>query len=63
MVHDDPKFVEEAMAALKSARHDVAALRDPMEALTALKGTQHFDVLITRVRLVRGRVGRGPFCQ
>lgn len=55
LVHDDPEFIEEATAALKSAGHDVLTLRDPIEALSALEGTQHFDILITRVRFPPGR--------
>src|SRR6266404_6483909 len=55
MVHDDPRFIEEATAALRSAGHDIATFGDPMEALNALEAAQHIDILITRVRFAPGR--------
>ena len=48
MVHDDPKFVEEAAAALRSAGHQIATFADPNEALSALEDTA-FKILVTRV--------------
>lgn len=55
MIHDDPRFIEEAAAALRSAGNDIATFRDPMEALNAVEAAQHFDILITRVRFAPGR--------
>ena len=37
LVHDDPSFIEEAAAALRTAGHDVATFIEPMEALNALE--------------------------
>jgi DNA-binding NtrC family response regulator len=54
MVHDDPKFIEEAARALGSAGHNVVTFGDPMEALTALENDR-FEILITRVRFPPGR--------
>jgi DNA-binding NtrC family response regulator len=53
-VHDDPEFIEEAAAALRLAGHKVVTFREPIEALSALE-TQHFDILITRVRFAIGQ--------
>ncbi len=55
MVHDEPKFSEEAAAALGLAGHAVATFRDPMEVLSALEAEERFDILITRVRFPPGR--------
>jgi DNA-binding NtrC family response regulator len=38
LVHDDPSFIEEAAAALRTAGHDVATFIEPMEALNARNG-------------------------
>jgi DNA-binding NtrC family response regulator len=55
LVHDDPKFVEEAAAALVRAGHQVATFQDPHEGLNALETAERFDILITRVRFPPGR--------
>jgi DNA-binding NtrC family response regulator len=54
MVHDDPRFSEEATSALALVGHRVVTFRDPNEALTALENTI-FEILITRVRFPPGR--------
>jgi DNA-binding NtrC family response regulator len=55
LVHDDPSFIEEAAAALRTAGHDVATFIEPMEALNALEAAQRFEILITRVRFAPGK--------
>ena len=55
LVHDDPSFIEEAAAALRTAGHDVATFMEPMEALNALEAAQRFKILITRVRFAPGK--------
>jgi DNA-binding NtrC family response regulator len=54
MVHDDPRFIEEAAAALRLAGHELTTFADPNQALTALEHTP-FEILITRVRFLPGR--------
>jgi len=55
LVHDDPRFAEEAAAAVRLAGHDVMIFQDPMTALDELESAPHFDVLITRARVPAGR--------
>jgi len=55
LVHDDPRFIEEAAAALRTAGYDVATFIEPMEALNALEAAQRFEILITRVRFAPGK--------
>ena len=54
LVHDDPEFIEGAVAALSLAGHKVVAFREPMEALNALE-TAQFEILITRARFPVGQ--------
>ena len=50
LVHDDPSFIEEAAAALRTTGHDVATFIEPMEALNALEAAQHFEILSRQSR-------------
>jgi DNA-binding NtrC family response regulator len=54
LLHDDPKFIEGAAAALRLAGHHVATFVQPLDALNALE-TEHFELLITRVRFPIGQ--------
>ena len=56
LVHDDPVFVEGALAALRNAGHDdVATFPDSMTALGALEAAKRIELLITRVRFPPGQ--------
>ena len=55
LVRDDPRFIEQAAAALRTAGHDVATFMEPMEALHALEAARRFKMLITRVRFAPGK--------
>src|SRR4029077_7404222 len=55
LVHDDPSFIEEAAAALRTTGHDVATFIEPMEALNALEAAQRFEILITGSRFAPGK--------
>jgi hypothetical protein len=43
LLHDDPKFIEAAAAALRLAGHQVAMFVQPLDALNALE-TEHFEI-------------------
>ena len=53
-VHDDPEFLEPAVAALRSAGYDVAAFSGSMAALPALEAAEKTELLITRVNFAAG---------
>jgi DNA-binding NtrC family response regulator len=55
VVHDDPQFVETAVAALTSAGHDVRTYTDTMAAMEALDAAQRLEILITRVAFPPGQ--------
>jgi CheY-like chemotaxis protein len=55
VVHDEPGFVEELVAALNLAGHQVAAYADPLAAWDALAATRLTEVLITRVQFPPGK--------
>ena len=55
LVHDDPEFIDGAVAALRLAGHKVDMFREPMEALSALE-TAQFAILITRARFPVGQL-------
>jgi DNA-binding NtrC family response regulator len=54
VVHDEPGFVDELMAALKLAGHQVVAFTDPLAAWDALAAPRQTEVLITRARFPPG---------
>jgi DNA-binding NtrC family response regulator len=49
IVHDDPAFLDPAVAALRLAGYDVAAFSDSMAAISALEAIEKTELLITRV--------------
>jgi DNA-binding NtrC family response regulator len=55
VVHDEPEFVDELVAALNFAGHQVAVFTDPLEAWDALAAARLTEVLITRVRFPPGK--------
>jgi DNA-binding NtrC family response regulator len=55
LVHDDPRFIEEAAAALRTAAHDVSTFQDPLDALNAIEAAPRFEILVTRVQFAPGR--------
>lgn len=55
LVHDDPRFVREATAALRAATIEVAAFTDPLAALNAVEAAQTVELLVTRVRFPLGK--------
>lgn len=54
IVHDDPQFLEPAVAALQLAGYDVAAFSGSMAALPALEAPRKTELLITRVHFPAG---------
>jgi DNA-binding NtrC family response regulator len=55
VVHDEPRFVNEVVAALNLADHQVAAFTDPLAAWDALAAARLTEVLITRVQFPPGK--------
>jgi CheY-like chemotaxis protein len=55
VVHDEPEFVDELLAALNLAGHGVVAFTDPLAAWDALEAVQQTEVLITRVQFALGK--------
>jgi DNA-binding NtrC family response regulator len=55
VVHDEPGFVEELVAALNFAGHQVAAFSDPLAAWDALAAPRLTELLISRVRFPLGK--------
>jgi DNA-binding NtrC family response regulator len=55
LVHDHPRFIEEAGAALRTAGHDVSTFQDPFDALNAIEAAPRFEILVTRVQFAPGR--------
>ena len=55
LVHDDWGFVEELIAALNLAGHQIAVFTDPLAAWDALAAARLTDVLITRVQFPPGK--------
>jgi DNA-binding NtrC family response regulator len=55
VVHNDLRFVEEVVKALRLVGRDVATFGDPVEALDAIDAMPHLDILLTRVRFPPGR--------
>jgi hypothetical protein len=43
LVHDDPRFIEEAALALRTAGHDVSTFQDPLDALNAIEAAPRFE--------------------
>jgi CheY-like chemotaxis protein len=55
VVHDEPSFVDELVAALSSMGHQVAAFTNPLEAWDALAAAEKTEVLITCVHFPPGK--------
>lgn len=55
VVHNDLLFVDELVAALNLAGHEVAAFTDPLVAWNALASARLTEVLITNVQFPPGR--------
>jgi DNA-binding NtrC family response regulator len=55
VVHDEPEFVDELVAALNLAGHQVAVFDNPLEAWNALATPRLTEVLITRVQFPPGK--------
>ena len=55
LVHDETEFVDELIAALTLAGHQVATFTDPLEAWDALAAARLTKVLITRVQFPPGK--------
>ena len=55
LVHDDLTFVGDVVDALKSAGHNIASFRDPIDAMESINATSRIDILITRVHFRSGR--------
>jgi DNA-binding NtrC family response regulator len=55
VVHDEPAFSDELVAALTLRGHEVAAFVDPMAAWDAVDAAQCVEVLITRVQFAPGK--------
>jgi DNA-binding NtrC family response regulator len=55
VVHDEPGFVNELVAALKLAGHEVAVFADALAAWDALAAARLTEVLITRAQFPPGR--------
>jgi DNA-binding NtrC family response regulator len=55
VVHDDPQFIEDMMAALRAASHDVRAYTDTMSAIEAFETAKQLEVLVTRVIFPAGQ--------
>jgi DNA-binding NtrC family response regulator len=55
VVHDDPAFVDQVAAGLRTAGHDVTTFSDPLVAWDTMHTGRHFDVLITRIEFQPGR--------
>lgn len=49
IAHDEPEFLDQASAALRSAGHEVVTFSGSMEALRFLEAAQAVELLITRV--------------
>jgi CheY-like chemotaxis protein len=54
IVHDEPEFVDAALAALRGAGYDAIAIMDSLSAMDALEHPKHVELLITRVRFPSG---------
>lgn len=52
VVHDYPEQLDQMVSALKNAGHDVAAFRDPLQAIASL---HQGKVLITRIEFGPGK--------
>ena len=55
LVHDDPSFTENAVAALERAGFHVVVFSDPMAALDQIENLPNVDTLITRMTFPRGK--------
>ena len=47
IVHDEPEFVDAALAALRGAGYDAIAIMDSLSAMDALEHPKHVELLIT----------------
>ena len=54
IVHDEPKFADATLAALRGAGYDAIAIMDSMSGIDALEHPKHIELLITRVRFPSG---------
>jgi len=54
VVHDDPKFRQSVVTALRAAGYDTKAFAGSMAALDALEAAQRIELLITRVTFPEG---------
>jgi DNA-binding NtrC family response regulator len=55
IVHDEPAFLDRAVAVLRYAGFNVTAFADPIEALNEIEAGQHIDALVTRVTFLPGK--------
>src|ERR1700761_4099317 len=55
VVHDEPSFVDELMAALNLAGHRAVAFPDPLAAWDALEAARQTEILITRAQFPPGK--------
>ena len=54
VVHDDPKFRQSVVTALRAAGYDTKAFAGSMAAFEALEAAQRIELLITRVTFPEG---------